>query len=47
MRWAPESRPGKMEVPRRIEGRRGVDEGVGGERGEGEEVKMRDEARTR
>lgn len=47
MRWAPESRPGKMEVPREIEGWRGEDEGVGGERGEGEGVKIKEEARTR
>lgn len=40
MRWAPESRPGKMEVPRGVEG-------VGGERGEGEGVKIKEEARTR
>ena len=35
-----------MEVPRGVEGWRGV-EGVGGERGDGEGVKIREEARTR
>lgn len=47
MRWAPASRPGKMEVPMEIDGWSGVDEGVLWERGDGEGVNMREEARTR